>query len=346
MRSYHRGSIVVAETSFVIRYEGPDINAGRIDVRDLAPSLFALGELFFEANRIVNPGGLDVALEIQATSESSFDAHLILSHINPADIVDLFSSDAATAILQFKELIIGSGIGLFALIKWLRGRSTLVEQTTGDDPSYVRVTAQDGTSIEVPSKVLDLYGSATIRRNARTVVRPLDREGIDSVEFVEDSKTTVSVGSEDVEAFDLAADDDADQGPERLLNDTVNQVALTIARVPLTNPDAPWRFDDGEREFQAAMLDEAFKQRVANHVEAFRAGDSLVSRVRLRQYQNVDTGRRRNEWSVVEVREHIEFRPVEQLSIDMPARSREDEGEEPPLSIEPPPSEPDDGDST
>jgi hypothetical protein len=42
MRSYHRGSVVVAETDFVVRYDGQGIDEGRIDERDLAPSLFAL----------------------------------------------------------------------------------------------------------------------------------------------------------------------------------------------------------------------------------------------------------------------------------------------------------------
>lgn len=335
----------MAETDFIVRYGGPGISEGRINVRDLAPSLLALGEVFYEANRIVNPGGVDVALEIVAAADGSFAAHMILSHVDLGDAVDLFSGDAATAIIQFKELIIGTGIGLFFFIKKMRGRNAVVEQVAASDPGYVRVTTPDGTSMEVPSKVLDLYGSASIRRNARSVIRPLDGDEIDAVEFIEDSTVTVSVGNEDVQAFDTAVSEIENQGPEQLLNEGTSDMALTIARLPLAHPDDPWRFDDGDREFQAAMLDEAFKGRVESGVEAFRAGDTLLGRVRLRQYQNTETGRRRNEWSVLEVREHRAFRPPEPHPI-LPIEFAADDGSDEPLAIEPPSDAENDGDQT
>ena len=52
MRSYHRGSVVVAETDVVVRYDGQDIDEGRIDERDPAPSRFALRTSVFLRDEI------------------------------------------------------------------------------------------------------------------------------------------------------------------------------------------------------------------------------------------------------------------------------------------------------
>ena len=45
----------MAEIEFHIAYDGPALVDGRMDVRDLAPALIALGELFQEANGMINP---------------------------------------------------------------------------------------------------------------------------------------------------------------------------------------------------------------------------------------------------------------------------------------------------
>ena len=43
----------LAETAFQIAYEGPALETGRMPVRDLAPALLALGDLFTEASVVL-----------------------------------------------------------------------------------------------------------------------------------------------------------------------------------------------------------------------------------------------------------------------------------------------------
>jgi hypothetical protein len=68
----------MAETAFRVAYDGPALATGRMPVRDLAPALLALGDLFAEASQVIYPEGKPVALSIKATEEGSFDVHLIL----------------------------------------------------------------------------------------------------------------------------------------------------------------------------------------------------------------------------------------------------------------------------
>ncbi len=103
---------VVAETRFAVLYEGPALENGRMEVRDLAPALLALGDLFREANTVVNPGLPPISLQIRATAEGSFVVELILAQPDLLQqLVDFFTSDQVTALINLREMIIGSGAG-------------------------------------------------------------------------------------------------------------------------------------------------------------------------------------------------------------------------------------------
>ena len=59
----------MAEVDFAVEYDGPALQAGRMPVRDLAPALLALGEIFTDASRVFYPEREPVALNIEATRE-------------------------------------------------------------------------------------------------------------------------------------------------------------------------------------------------------------------------------------------------------------------------------------
>jgi hypothetical protein len=101
----------VAQTAFEVTYDGPALADGRMPVRDLAPALLALGDLFAEASALVYPEREPVALNIKATQEGSFVVQLILESAWD-DVLDIFNSDAATALVNLKEIILLGGGGL------------------------------------------------------------------------------------------------------------------------------------------------------------------------------------------------------------------------------------------
>lgn len=309
---------VMAETTFGVSYEGAALSEGRMPVRDLAPALLALGELFTEASTSLYPDRPPVALDIHATRQGSFDVDLILTAAEGAwDAAELFGNDGLTALVNLKEVILGGGgsISLVEFIKWLRGRRIKsVEEVGVEDgelqPGDVRVTVEDGkTSVAIPQEVLKLHKSVTVRSNVKEVVRPLEREGVDRFKATADSEVTVSVGKEDLPAFNAIEPPQEEEELQDRERDTVVQI-VAIA----WNEGNKWRFSEGAADsaFYATIDDSAFWDDIDKGAEAFRKGDLL--KCRLRTIQRKIDDRLDVEYQIVQVYEHVERE--EQLNID------------------------------
>jgi len=288
--------VTVAETSFDVRYDGTALADGRMAVRDLAPALLALGDLFVAASRELHPEREPVGLNIKATNEGSFLVQMCLEGAWE-NVVDLFSGDVITAVVNLKEVVIGGAAGWSVLeaIKRIAGRRIAKrEQLT--EPGMVRLTLEDGTTLEFPSEIVELIGSVEVRKSARQVVRPLERDGIDLLEFIDDESVTVRIQAADVPKFDLPA-----VAPEVMSDDQLTLV-LTVASPNFVEGNK-WRFTDGDRSWPATMGDDAFLSRV-DAGEKFAKGDMLRCRVRILQQRNPEGGLH-TDYQVVEVLEHI-----------------------------------------
>ncbi len=285
---------MAAEAGFSVLFDGPALTNGQMSVRDVAPALLALGELFAEASVIAYPGREPVALNIKATDKGSFDVVLIL-HVKDAwdAIVDIFTSDAATALANLTG-IVGGSAGLLAFIMSVRRRAIKARETL---PSgQIRVTLDDGTIIEVEATVLALFDNMHIRATAAEIVEPLRREGIDAIEFrTERGDPMVRVGDDDVAAFGV---DDTVAEP---LSDETVTTYVHIATAAFTEGNK-WRLSSGDETFYAAIEDPAFLGRV-DQGERFAKGDILRTRMRIVQSRGpsgIQTQRH-----VVEVLDHI-----------------------------------------
>jgi hypothetical protein len=288
----------MAETAFRIAYDGPALEFGRMPVRDLAPALLALGDLFAEAGRVVYPDSAPVALNIKATEQGSFDVHLILEAEDLWDqFVDLFGSDPVTALVNLKTLIVGGGgFSLFGLIRLLRGRQIEREEASST-PGYVRITVED-TSIEIPAEVATMYRRISIRRKARDVVAPLNREGVEEVQFAEspDAPPELIIGRTDVPSYEAAAAEEGD-----VLLDEEREMVLQIAGVSFEG--RKWRLSDGTVTFWASIEDEVFLADVEGNKERFGNGDLL--RCRTRVVQTRRASKLHTDYRVIQVIQHI-----------------------------------------
>ena len=90
---------------FAIAYDGTAVADGRMSVKDLAPALLAVGELFDAANAILNEDAAKVEAHVKATSEGSFEVALECVQTSLLDqVVNLFSGNKVTAILPARGM--------------------------------------------------------------------------------------------------------------------------------------------------------------------------------------------------------------------------------------------------
>jgi hypothetical protein len=289
----------VAETAFRIAYDGPALESGTMPVRDLAPALLALGNLFAEASQVVYPRSAPVALNIKATETGSFDVHLILQAEDLWDqFVDMFGSDAVTALVNLKTLIAGGAISVFGLIKTFRGRAIQKEERAST-PGHVRVTV-DETTIEIPADLAKLYRRISIRKKARDVVAPLSREGVDEVRIEErrNAPPRLVITKDDVRSYEEAATDEGD-----VINDEIREMTYQVAGVSFEEGHK-WRLSEGAVTIWATIEDEAFLHDVHNNRERFGRGDLLRCQVRVVQKQRA--GKLTTEYYVIRVLKHIQ----------------------------------------
>jgi hypothetical protein len=290
-------SSAVAGLDFAVSYDGPALRDGRMQVRELAPPLLALADLFREAKAITHPGQPDVSLEIRATSRGSFSVHLVLTRtVVPA--VAVLAADPMNALTNLQSLLLGPW-GLFDVVKRIRNRPYRTEtvNTAGD----TQLDFENGDRFTVPSAVLTMHRTVSVRRTAREVVQPLERDGIDSVAFIRDwaTETRIEVGRADLPAFVV---DDV-PAVEPIIPEQTAEFLLEI--VGLTwKQENKWRFSDGSQTFSAAIEDQDFWDKVHARSENFAEGDTLRCVLRIRQTR--DEYRRLNtERTVIRVLAHV-----------------------------------------
>jgi hypothetical protein len=303
---------VMAETTFEVKYDGEALRDGRMPVRDLAPALLALGQLFTEASQLLYPDNDPVALELEATEEGSFSAHLILQGAGAAwDQISTFSGgEGLASLVVFKEFIIGDSVdlSLFGLIKALQ-RRRVVEERQAPNPGEVTLRLEDGSEITVKAEVAGLSNDPQIRKKAREVVEPLRREGVDDVQFRMDGKPTVRLEKNDVPAFEIPEVEDAE-----VLSEQEVDVYLDVLTAELEQGSTrKWRFGGLGGTFWAPIEDSKFMEKFAHREEILGVGDRIRATVKITQKRDPTSNKIREERQVLQVHECIEA--PEQLSL-------------------------------
>lgn len=172
-----------------------------------------------------------------------------------------------------------------------------------DNPPQIEV-------IDVSPEVVALYNDQEVRRAALGVIKPLEQEGIDTLEVRQESTVVEIVKKEDLPAFVSLSPVVA---PEPILQ-SERKAALIVVK-PSFEDDLKWMFSDGEARFNAAMRDEVFLDRLANRYVYFTKGDVLVVRLRSTTYRTL-TGIR-TDHEILEVLDIIHL-PTQPMLLPLP----------------------------
>ncbi|KVT26004.1 hypothetical protein [Burkholderia ubonensis] len=281
---------------FNVVYDGPALTEHRMDVRDLAPALVAIADLFSFANKELNGDNTEVRLEVKGSFKAgSFHSELIFIQSLANQIRDIFAGPNAAAFSNALAIlgalgIVGSG-GLISLIRKLRGNRPHRIEPTG---SNVRIWVTEKESLEVEEAVYRLYRSKTVRVSLQKTLSPLERDGITSFGIVRGTKVELAIENDELGTFAIFEE------AGEVVSDVVGRKVLLFESVVFKDGNK-WRVHDGTYPFVAALDDEEFLAKV-NAGERFGKGDVLV--VDLRQIQIIGDDGLKNEYRILKVHEH------------------------------------------
>lgn len=293
----------MSRENFNISYDGPALVSHEMDIKELAPALLSLGELFEEANKALNGDRVKVSVNIKATSPGSLDISFALVQDILEATKTLFSSDEVSAIVNAKELLgllfvgcSGSGIGLFKLINWLKNRN--IKNVTKIEDGRFKLTTEDGEIQYTNEKEIKLFGLINIRKKIESVVKPLKRDGIDKIKISNTCDGQVLESQVDKESVDYF---DAPKIDEEIIDEKEIEMSLQIVNLSFQK-DGKWKFSDGNSSFFAEVIDESFNKQIEENEKVF-AKDDLLKVVAIRR-QSLVMGVIKTDYIIKTVLEH------------------------------------------
>jgi hypothetical protein len=257
---------------FTVAFDGPSVEDGKMDVRDLAPTLLSLSSLIDAANVTLNGEDSKINVNVTATSPGCFEISLEVVQQIWEHLIPFLSGDGVTSAINLMELLglaSTSVGGLVLFLKMLKGRtpSKIKDLKNGN----VEITV-DGETFTVPLKLLRLYQDIQVRNAvSETLEKPFERGDLDAITFKAEGKTEVSVRIEKSEAKFFTKPDIPD---ETLLSDE-RRSAFSILSLAFKE-DNKWRLHDGNSAISALITDEDFLRRVDGNQISFSKGDILV----------------------------------------------------------------------
>lgn len=293
-----------------IRYAGPALETGVMDVRDFAPAILALADLVQGASNTLNGPEIRASVLVRTRlRKGSVIADFDLVMTGAFQVVAFGASLHAVGATELARAIgihASASFNLLRLIKWLRGRKPqqVTRQETGN--IQIEVEGNNNTVIVVPPDVHALYENEAVRKAAYSVARPMERPGVDTLEFRERRKIAERIAQSDLPALRAAAQISSPKSKDAKVEKEVElseEMTTVDLRQGVFNEDESFRFFDGENSFYARITDKEWWGEIHDRTNGFFEGDRL--KVRIVSRQTVDEeGKLHKEREVVEVIHH------------------------------------------
>ena len=290
----------MAETkTFRIKYDGEALSDHTIDVNDLAPALMALGDLIQEANSLANRSDSTISIKVKATETGCFQIYIQAMQIMADDAVKLLSGDKCTALANLLQILGFTGVSgatIIYLIKKFRGKKPKV---VSENQNEVVIDAGTGLPpITITKLEWDMYQSDKIRKSVYGILKPLEKSGVEMVEFidVESSVVTTKVQKNELEFFVPAP-----ATPEPLQELPIRETYVNVVHMWFKEGNK-WKFSEGESEWPAEMKDQNFLIKLLKGESSIHANDFL--KVKVKQVQYREGSSVKSTYEIIEVMEH------------------------------------------
>ncbi len=281
------------EAKFSVKYDGYGLETNSMDVRDLGPALMSLGSVFDAANRVTNGNNQTVKLHVKAYSPGSFDISFVLQVAEGAK--DLLVTDYSNAANNLMGLITGSaafGGGIFWLIKKLKGKSP--DKIGQPSEGFIEIEFET-IKLNIPTKLLRLYQDGEVRKAAEKVIKPLENDGINQFEIIDETRSLIKITKDELPYFTCPTTE------EEKVIETEHRAAYSIVSVTFKE-DNKWRLFDGNNTVNVLMRDEVFLNKIENSEISFAKGDILICVIRTKQWRT-NLGLK-TEHEVIKIEEH------------------------------------------
>ena len=275
--------------AFVVSFNGPGVDAGRIDVRDLAPALLSLARLIDAANIVVYGERQPIKIEAKAIAVGSFE--IVLEAVTSGwdtltHLLDGSSASHAKLLLEWLG-ILGVPIptataGLVGLYRWLGGNKPTRIARAESGQFLIEI---DGRAIVVPLEVMRLYQDIAVNRAFSELLTSVEGDQVKTIEFRPEgapkSSPSLTLTGEDRAPFSLE-----EPAPTVVVDDT-RRIAFSIRSLAFQEGNK-WRLFDGQNTITATIEDREFINRVNANLVRFAKGDILICEVRTVQSQGRD----------------------------------------------------------
>lgn len=267
-----------------LKYSGPAVDAGLMDVYAAAANMVAFSEFIVAAAKATYGENTTAQAEVAGFGRGSFVTDIVFQVAGP--LATVFSAATPDSFLDVIKQA-------FDLWKHLKG-SPPTSVTHNDDHQTIKVTNNSGQVIIVKTESLSLVFSDKASGSVEQFVgKAMGKDGMDSVQIETDKKPLAIAQQSEASYFGAVK-------PSETVTNSMMEIHLVI-EAPHFKDGNKWRFYDGQNSFAAEMADKEFLDRVDNG-ERFGKGDIL--RVELQTIQQRSGGKISTERVVVKVIEH------------------------------------------
>ena len=251
--------------SILLRYQGPAVDDGTMNVYDAAANMVAFSNFVVAATHKLYGDDVQVTAEITAFKHASFGTDLLFQVVGAAAAALPLLPDIVSVATTVKDSI--------ELYRFLKGEEPT--KVVHNDNHSVNVTNNSGNVIVVNTPALHL----TLDRKAgeaaaQFIGEALSKPGVNQIEIASDGKALVQATKYEAQFYHPI-------GGEDTLTESVVRMGLVIESLSFKDGNK-WKMWNGAESLGYAMEDEDFIGRV-NNGEAFRKGDILICDVRVKQ---------------------------------------------------------------
>jgi len=274
---------------FELHYEGNSTKDHKMDLSTLIKVMSAVNALMCSVEKkAIKSKENNIEVEVKAFKEGSFGVEFVL--LGGLE----FTAHHLAALIGLSA--VGHG-GILGYRSWCRNKK-VVNITELDDEGNVEVKANDGTTINTTSQVVNLASNdRVVDLLHRIFVTPFEELDLDSIYISKDQEAIFSMKQKD------AAEIFQSDSPTELLENWTMDHIVVVEQVALTE-EGKWRLRLGNNKppVTASMECPSFIEQVRNGQVTFKANDKM--NVKLKKEVTLKNFRKRNSYTILEVYKH------------------------------------------